>query len=73
MLASAGKQEGEAMAASPCGYARSQLCRAVSMVTVVDVMVATMVGSGKCRSSSRCEHHNEKGEGDLPHASFISR
>jgi hypothetical protein len=42
------------------------------MMTVVNVMT-TMVGNGKCRSSSRCEHHNEKCEGNLPHAPFISR
>jgi hypothetical protein len=42
------------------------------MVMVMAVM--TMVSNGKCGSSSRCEHHNEKSEGNLPHdASFISR
>lgn len=40
---------------------------------MVNVVTAMMVGSSECRSSSRCEHHSEKGEGDLPHASFISR
>ncbi len=43
------------------------------MMMMVKVVMAMMVGSSECGSSSRCEHHSKKGEGDLPHASFISR
>jgi hypothetical protein len=49
--------------------------RGTVSVMVVEMMMTTMVvGNGKCGSSRRYEHHNKKGEGDLPHsASFISR
>jgi hypothetical protein len=42
---------------------------------MVEMMMTTMVtGNGKCGRSRRYQHHNKKGEGDLPHdASFISR
>jgi hypothetical protein len=42
------------------------------MVMMV-MAVMTMVGNGKCGCSSRYQHHNKKGQGDLPHTSFISR
>jgi hypothetical protein len=35
------------------------------MVTVM--MVMAMVGNGKCRRSSRYQHHKKKGQGSLPH------
>jgi hypothetical protein len=36
------------------------------MVAMV-MPVMTMVGNGKCRYSSRYQHHNKKSQGDLLH------
>jgi hypothetical protein len=41
------------------------------MVTVM--MVMAMVGNGKCRRSSRYQHHKKKGQGSLPHALIDNR
>jgi hypothetical protein len=44
----------------------------MSMMPMVKMMAAVMVGSGKYRSSNRYAHHSKKGDGDLPHVPFIS-
>jgi hypothetical protein len=37
-------------------------------MVVMVMTVMTMVGNGKCRCSSRYQHHNKKSQGGLPHA-----
>jgi hypothetical protein len=43
------------------------------MAVVMTMMTVMRMVLRECRSGSRGKHHSEKGQGDLPHASFISR